>query len=108
MTNQPNSDKKEQDRWEAFLDTVFAKSRYIKEIKMDDLTERTLAIYMQKAGYTGLVVGLMATPARLWDVPVVIDEIATSPKIVYQEGAVKRPPKPKKEKVVDTWMDDEV
>jgi len=108
---QANSEKHEADRWEAFLDTVFVRSKKIKEIRASVDTVGVMFNYMQKAGYTGLAAGLMGNPPpHLWDVPIVIDNACHSPKIIYHEGALspEPQPKPKKEKPVDTWQDDEV
>lgn len=123
MTNTPNKDKHDADRWEAFLDTVFARSKKIKEVRISIVVAQQLKVYMHGAGYDGLCMGLAEDPPHLWDVPVVIDDTLTSPKIVYLDGVPdptykmadlldksgKLPKiKPLKEKPVDTWLDDEV
>lgn len=109
MTNQANQSKHEQERWEAFLDTVFAKSKDIQEIRMDIVSGQLLKVYMDGAGYDGLCMGLTDNPPHLWDAPIKWDETTNSPRIVYLSDPQPKPkPKPKREKPVDTWIDDEV
>ena len=111
-TTQANIDKHRQERWEDFLDTVFARGKKIKEIRISKATLAELAKYLVDTQYSHQIIDRLDSgeAGYLWHTPVVIDETCSWAKIVYAEGILSPEPNPKikKEKPVDTWLDDEV
>ena len=112
MTNQPNIEKSRQERWESWLDTIFARRPKIKEIRMSKDLLEDVAEYLRVGGYPDdklipkdeTEIPMFYT---IFDILVVIDDTClTSPKIVYKDGILSPDPYTAPDAITDDdWYD---
>lgn len=106
-----NEQRKEIDRWEALLDTVYIQRRVLVEIHLHPDDHAKLSAYVSSIGYAQAASEIAADPPHIWDVPIILDpDCPDVSHLVYQEGKKPRfvPEPPTKTKPVDTWIDKEV